>query len=477
MKHNRKDLDKTLREHLLLFEKDAVRESDMSRERIWERLKRRTPVAVIGDSSRNTRQFSRQLTPARIVACFVAMLLVSAVVYRAIIRPDDLYAIVETIGGSVVQISQGKALAARVGDKIAVDTPVRTGSGAEAKLRLPDGSRIEMQPESELSLQRGHDGLHIQLKEGSVSVTPAEEAVGKLFVQNREQLVPVLGALVQTAPTPIQSEATPKWEVVSIKPCEFTGGLDGARGGGDGNGPAILFSADRMTLRCQTTWQLIMAAYVQYANAKNDLYAFEVVAANKGLEGGPAWINGDFYTIEAKAEKPVDRDVMQGPMLQTLLEDRFKLKLRREVREIPLLALTVAKGGPKMKPHQEGTCTPRGQGQRGAPPPGVVFCRNVGGARGYEAEGLTLEQFSKSPIMVGIMYQEHKPVIDKTGLAGKFDFKIERKDVPENTGRPEVGTGQQFIDAIEDQLGLKLEKTKGPWEYLIIDHLERPLPN
>jgi uncharacterized protein (TIGR03435 family) len=463
MRHDKKDLDEKLREHLLLFEKNADSESDSSRERIVERLKSRTPARV-SDSSRNLSRSSLWLTPARIAACFVAVLIASAVFYRAFVSPDDLYAIVETTGGSVVQISQGKSSAANVGDKIGVDTLVRTGSGAEAKLKLPDGRRIEIPPNSELSLQRADDGLHVQV-------------------------VPVLAAVVQSAATatpstaaPIQSSDTPKWDVVSVKPCEPPpggfGGRDGTGGGGPGGGLPQQFSADRMTLRCQSTWALAQLAYVGGPGS------YEAHTVN--IEGVPAWMYSELYTIEAKAEKPLDRAVMSGPMLQTLLEERFKLKIRREAREVPVLALTVAKGGLKMKPHQEGTCTPTGpNGLRNGFPPTGFYCgfsgggANRGGPLGrfqtMVGRGLTIEQFIKESPLIAV----GKPVIDKTGLTGKFDLTVNFAFGPGfRAGREnDFDAGPTFVDAIEDQLGLKLENTKGPWEHLVIEHVERPSPN
>jgi len=168
------------------------------------------------------------------------------------------------------------------------------------------------------------------------------------------------------------------------------------------------------------------------------------------------------------------------------------LKLRRETQEVPLLALTVARGGPKMKPHQEGTCAPRGGGPAAPPPPGKVFCKLIGGVvsptsklRVLEAEGLTVEQFIQG-FMLSVIYQTGKPIIDKTGLTGKFDYRVEFGFTPrdvkvfsQSTGRPESDfeTSPQFIDAVQEQLGLKLENTKGPWEHLVIDHVERPSPN
>jgi uncharacterized protein (TIGR03435 family) len=511
MRHDRKDVDKTLRRHLLLFDKDAVRESEISRERILERLKQRTPLAVSPVSnapSRNMPQFSRRLTPGRIAACFVAVVLASAVFYRAVLWPDDLYAVVETTEGSVVQISQGRASAASVGDKIGSGTTMRTGSGAEAKLKLPDGSRIEMQPESELSWQRADDGLHIQLKQGSVNVTPAEEAVGKLYVQNREQLVPVMGAIFQSAAAPIQSPDIPKWEAVSVRPCEPTGGGGGRGGGGGAAGNQA--DPERLVMRCQNIWTLVMTAYGQIANPGSyEAHTLPIV--------GPAWIVSELYTIEAKAEKPVDLKVMRGPMLQTILEERFMLKLRRESRDIPLLVLTVAKGGPKMQPHQEGSCVVLERaGPRAMPPAippnpgeGKVFCgainAEIGGfftgflrvpmpglrppstprLQAVDVKGLTVEEFIKG-LLYAVIYSTNTPVVDKTGLTGKFDFRVEYGFKPQEirqhaqrTGRLEsdFDTSPTVFEALEDQLGLKLVETKGPWPHFVIDQVERPSPN
>jgi uncharacterized protein (TIGR03435 family) len=511
----------SLDQRLERFGRPPLKEIEAATERVWRNVSSQagarplpgpTPLPVIpmkGVPSRNTARFSRQLTPARIAACFAALLLASSVFYIAVIRPNDLYAIVETTGGSVVQISQGRELPAKVGDKIGMDTPVRTGSGAQAKLRLPDGSRIELQPESQLSWQRAQDGLHIQLTEGSINVTPAEEAIGKLYVQNREQTVPVFSTIFQTTASPIQSAATPTqpvkppvWDVVSIRPCENTGGEGrGGGGGGAGGGPPQ-FDAERMIMKCMSVVNFIQSAYLGYAP--------DVLAGNRGMagyavhtvniEGGPGignpyggWTASERYTIEAKADKPADRDTMRGAMLQTILEDRFKLKIRRETREVPVLALIVAKGGPKMPSHQEGSCVHRvpGEGFGATPPPGGRFCERVGGAtptsteNTITAEGLTVEEFMKA-FLYPIGYQEGKPLIDKTGLTSKYDFRVhfafpaqQIKDFAARTGRPESDfpTGPTFVEALEDQLGLKLESTKGPWERLVIDHVERPSPN
>jgi uncharacterized protein (TIGR03435 family) len=302
---------------------------------------------------------------------------------------------------------------------------------------------------------------------------------------------------------------TPKWEVVSIKPCAprtvSSGG--GPRGGGPDSGPPFSFSADRMTLKCQWVRDLVQTAYMVYANgvdvASQPGGTFKALALARypiqaiPIEGGPDWMNSERYTIEAKAEGVVDRGMMQGPMLQALLEERLNLKLHWETREIPVLALTVAKGGSKLKPHQEGSCAeyPAPDFAAPAPPPlpslpqGQRFCGFGGGLRGptarsivIDADGLTVAEFIKTFM---IDYDD-KPIVDKTGIKGRFDFHLEyaldppaRKRFAEDTGRVEsdLASGPLFVDALQEQLGLKLETTKGRWDHVIIDHVEQPSPN
>jgi uncharacterized protein (TIGR03435 family) len=94
---------------------------------------------------------------------------------------------------------------------------------------------------------------------------------------------------------------------------------------------------------------LISDAYVTYAD---DLMR---PGESVPISGGPAWLRTDTYDIEAKAEGSPTTRVMEGPMLQALLEDRFKLKLRFQTREIPVYELTVAKSGIKLQPLKDGT--------------------------------------------------------------------------------------------------------------------------
>src|SRR4030095_1640061 len=215
---------------------------------------------------------------------------------------------------------------------------------------------------------------------------------------------------------------------------------------------------------------LVATAYVEYANAQPNPLAMSIANWTNKIEGLPAWW-GDNYTLEAKAEKAVDSGVMRGPMLRAILEDRFKLKIRREDRQIPLLALTVAKGGAKLKPH-EGNCIAALMGGRSTFPTDTVFCVRMGGVGPgttpglalTELQGETIEEFIASTMM-GTVAGAGKPIIDKTGITGRFDFKFEHAFPPANikiqarrTGRPEgdFPTSPTTVEAIEEQFGLKL---------------------
>jgi uncharacterized protein (TIGR03435 family) len=293
----------------------------------------------------------------------------------------------------------------------------------------------------------------------------------------------------------------PKWEAVSIKPCAQPSLPEGQRGGGN-PGPPFRFTPDRMTLNCVNVRTLINSAYKTYLDdpgapipGKDDVLLGGLLIATP-VVGGPAWIDSERYMIEAKAEGVTDREIMQGPMLQVILENRFRLKVHREERETPIYALTVAKGGPKLKRFQEGSCSlavMEINGLEGPPqfpqlPPGQKRCAWGGGVFGGDAvlltrihaEGATVDQLAR------ILLREDKPVIDRTGLTGKFDIRLEyamseerRQRLAQVTGRPlsDMPTSPSIFTALQEQLGLKLESAKAPVEHLVVDRVERPSPN
>src|SRR5579862_2610180 len=133
----------------------------------------------------------------------------------------------------------------------------------------------------------------------------------------------------QSAPAP-----APKFEVASIRPCESAPTAAGVRGGGIGVSPG------KLRVNCVSVRYMIQIAYGNSADSKL-VFAFDPNGVAP-VEGGPPWMKSDQYDIEAKAEGDRGRQAMEGPMLRALLEDRFKLKLHIETRQIPMYELTVA---------------------------------------------------------------------------------------------------------------------------------------
>ncbi len=202
---------------------------------------------------------------------------------------------------------------------------------------------------------------------------------------------------------------------------------------------------------------------------------------NFQISGGPAWISSEMYDIEAKSadEAAVDirkmseaqREEFRKRMqlrLQSLLADRFKLAIHRESKEMTVYDLVVAKGGPKLTPAPPDD----GKGPRGM--------RMRPGA--FEGMGATLPMLAQT-----LSDATSRKVIDKTGITGNFNFKLDWTPTPgqmtpppgpENeTLPPPDPSGPSIFTAVEEQLGLKLESTKAPVEVIVIDRAEKPSAN
>jgi uncharacterized protein (TIGR03435 family) len=182
---------------------------------------------------------------------------------------------------------------------------------------------------------------------------------------------------------------------------------------------------------------------------------------------------------------------MAGPMLQALLRDRFALSLHRETRDLPIYNLTVAKGGVKMPPAKgdcvispyDGGAPPQPSEGRSAVP--VFYCDHPRtGARGVsrtlDGKGITLKSLSDSLSRTEL----NRTVVDKTGLTGAFDVKLNWVADPsspsyDGRGGPppsETVAGPSLSTALQEQLGLRVEAGRGPVEVLVIDQVERPQP-
>jgi bla regulator protein BlaR1 len=304
--------------------------------------------------------------------------------------------------------------------------------------------------------------------------------------------VPIVLGMLNAPRARAQAPAagTPKFEVVSIRP-----GCDGNSGGGGvmtktGGGRAQ--SPGRLN-RCNTVAGFIGDAYLNFADGVTNR-VLQMRLSGPSSSGGPAWIHSDIYQIIAKAEGTASQEMMRGPMMQVLLAERFKLQVHRESREVPVYVLTLAKGGAKLQPFQEGSCTPIDRTKAPAPPPatGPKNCMfQFGNKKGanllLDAQGTNLTDFGNL-----LAFGFERPVIDKTGIAGKFDFHLEfspdeatPKFLPgaDGDGGPAAPgdaasdpVGPSLFTAIQ-QLGLKLEPSKGSKEFLVIDHVERPTGN
>jgi uncharacterized protein (TIGR03435 family) len=157
-------------------------------------------------------------------------------------------------------------------------------------------------------------------------------------------------------------------------------------------------------------------------------------------------------------------------MLRALLNDRFHLVFHREPKELSIYTLTVAKGGPKLKESTlQPDATPEG-------PPPLIFALSPTGAR-LPARYTTMAEFAsvlqRSPL--------DRPVVDQTGLSGRYDFDLEFAPDESlwggNVPRPENSDKPGLFRAVQEQLGLRLEATRGPVDALIIDRIERPSEN
>jgi uncharacterized protein (TIGR03435 family) len=209
------------------------------------------------------------------------------------------------------------------------------------------------------------------------------------------------------------------------------------------------------------------------------------------LAGDPSWTAAEHYDIQATAAGVTSVQQMEGPMLQVLLEERFKLAVHRETRQLPVYELTVGKGGAKLPRAKEGGCIPYSVDSPPppAPAPGQpnpTYCGlhlAVDGLnRAIDGTGVTMAVFATN---LSRAYTSNlaRNVIDRTGLTGTFDlhlkWAIDPLNGPAGPGAapsPDPG-GPSLLVALQDQLGLKLESAKGPVEVLVIDHIEKASAN
>ncbi len=308
------------------------------------------------------------------------------------------------------------------------------------------------------------------------------EAVAGLIVLGFVNAPPIRAQSAPTANAPLLS-----FEVASVKrsfPGEST---------------SFHVLPNRFTVRAYLIKMLILVVYGQ------DLGEFGLSELRfNQIEGGPKWIYSDGFTydgydIDAKVDdslaekfgKDCGVAFSRGRcgyrnqmllMVQSLLADRFKLQVRHEKRELPVYALVVANGGPKFLhtvfavPDYTGLL----QLPQRPPCPAGMSCMHD-----YMSMSLMAERLSR-------MLANERPVIDQTGLKGGYYINLQWAP-PQSPSRTSMGSengnagmditlppqssGPSLSTVLEKQLGLKLVPTKGPVDFLVIDHIERPSEN
>ena len=215
------------------------------------------------------------------------------------------------------------------------------------------------------------------------------------------------------------------------------------------------------------------------------------------IVGGPSWIESDHYQIDAKADGGATRDQILL-MLQSLLEERFQLKVHRETRELPAYALAPAKGGLKLPAPKAGNCAdgPSADASQGSggrmPSPGqgaatpAPPCGDVRIALAMTGAKMEGGKVSMQELVRMLSMALDHPVIDRTGFTGLFDLQLTflpdettaAMPAPPPGAMPPAEDRPPFIlSAVQEQLGLKLEATRGPVQVLVIDRAERPSAN
>jgi uncharacterized protein (TIGR03435 family) len=183
------------------------------------------------------------------------------------------------------------------------------------------------------------------------------------------------------------------------------------------------------------------------------------------------WATSEIYELEARAPGDATPDLAQvREMTQTLLAERFQLKVSRSNQVMPVYNLIVAPGGPKLKPTTFADDAPQ--------------TKNEGSTRAHAR--LLYLNFSMADLVEAVRRQFDRPLLDKTGLTGGFDFTLDYEeqpppgmpaDVAAAMGLPDQEPGMPIVASLREQLGLRVVPAREQVEILVIEHAERPSAN
>jgi uncharacterized protein (TIGR03435 family) len=208
----------------------------------------------------------------------------------------------------------------------------------------------------------------------------------------------------------------------------------------------------------------------------------------------PKWASTARYDIEARAAGNPTKDQYRL-MMQALLADRFKLAIHFETKQVPVYALVMdkpGKFGPQFRQHPPdspcSTATPTGQGPAATQTDGFPeICGAFVGVQASNAGRIKLGARNVPMAMIATTFSIQgfgvdRPVVDKTGLTGTFDIVIEFTPQingplpPGATFQPDE-SGPTFLEAMKEQLGLRLDKQTAPIDSIVVDHIEQPSEN
>lgn len=232
-----------------------------------------------------------------------------------------------------------------------------------------------------------------------------------------------------------------------------------------------------------------LATYIRFAY-KVTLAPDQTRAMIAGL---PKWVATDRFVIDARAEGQPTKDQTRL-MMQSLLAERFQLAVHFETHERPVFALMQVKAGKlgsKLRPHSDGPPCPEAAVPDAIPAPGPKTAGTFPEVCGlYELEvepsrllisGARDTTLAALAAALPTFERLESPVVDRTELSGRYDFTLEWAPPPKpaiaGNPQPEAPDGPSFLDALREQLGLKLQPTKAPLEELVVDHLEKPSEN
>ena len=173
--------------------------------------------------------------------------------------------------------------------------------------------------------------------------------------------------------------------------------------------------------------------------------------------GGPSWIDTDRYDVVAKAEGNAT-DAQIKLMVQTLLADRFQLKLHHDSKELPVYVISLGKTAPKLFPPKEGETH------------SIQIAPQMGPDQKVASFHITATRFSLTQLTDTFARQLGRVIVNKTGLDGDFDFTM---DLTPDDSQPNPLDPSLLINAMRGQLGLNLQSQKAPVDFLVIDSAEK----